>query len=411
MRPTVAGALLTLGLLGACGGDPEMLSHLPRPVLVEELHYIHTPLWMAEAADLDGDGHEELLLVGHRGRAGPAYCVLDGAEPCATLQPFLAPGRDRHHCAIGDVDADGDPDLYCTTGAERGRGPGPNELWRNDGAMRFTLEPEARGAREDSSRGRLATFFSLDDDHWPDLISTTWGARSDGAENRSKVWTNERGRLRQLALRLPASFGARCMAVLDINGDGLQDILGCPEQTGLTAMINVRGRTLSAVPLGSRRDWYWDLQLLRGDPHRNTLLVATGGTRGEMYIEIAELSRTPSLRRVRRIACAQADIDSDRDIYCGRLLLADADGDGHRDILVSRRRGWRNEVVLGDAPDLLLYGPDFRRFTDLPPVSRGAGERLLESAIGILQVNAGEGWPGPLRRLRLAPVSPASAAP
>ena len=36
---------------------------------------------------------------------------------------------DRHGCAWGHLGRDGKPDLYCTQGADKGRGSGPNQLF------------------------------------------------------------------------------------------------------------------------------------------------------------------------------------------------------------------------------------------------------------------------------------------
>lgn len=379
----------------------ETLVHRPIEVTASELLAGDAPAWAALAADLDGDGVDELVLAGHRGAAGPAYCRLDASAPCE-WQPFLARAADRHHCAAGDIDADGDLDLYCTAGADRGSGVGPNEVWRQVSPLRFNRVPDALGASEASSRGRLAAFFDFNHDAWPDLLTTAWGRRDDGADNRSKLWLNREGRFAPAAVTLPPAFGARCMSIADINADGYEDVIGCPGETGLYVLLNRRGATLEPTSIGVDGEWYWDAQFLASAPGEASLLISTGGVRKRMFIEITRLTAAPVARARRRIACSQAAVDGDdRDIYCGRLLLSDADGDGHVDILVSRHRGWRHEVVLGDAPDLLIHGPAFREFSHLPIAARGAGVRLLATRIGIVQVNAGESWSGSVARLQM----------
>ncbi|MEE4109149.1 MAG: VCBS repeat-containing protein [Halieaceae bacterium] len=403
LRACVRAAVPFLAVVAGGCERYETLVHRPIEVTVSELLAGDAPAWAAFVADLDGDGVDELVLAGHRGTPGPAYCRLDGSAPCA-WQPFLARATDRHHCAAGDIDADGDLDLYCTAGADRGSGVGLNEVWRQISPLRFERVPDALGASEASSRGRLAAFFDFDHDAWPDLITTAWGQREDGADNRSKLWINREGRFAPAAVTLPPAFGARCMTIADINGDEYEDIIGCPAEAGLSVLLNRRGATLEPASIGVDGDWYWDAQFLAGAPGEASLLVSTGGVRGRMFIEITRLTAGRADPGRRRIACSQPAVDDDdQDIYCGRLLLNDADGDGHADILVSRHRGWRHEVVLGDAPDLLIYGPAFREFSDLPIAAHGAGERLLATRIGIVQVNAGEAWSGSVTRLRMTP--------
>jgi len=385
---------------------PEILEHRPVTVNVTELLYSDAPAWSALTADLDGDGVDELILAGHRSVKGPGYCRLAGRYPCA-WHSFLGRAADRHHCTAGDVDADGDFDLYCTSGAGRGTSVGPNEVWRQVAPLQFESVPDALGASESTSRGRLSAFLDFNGDAYPDLVTTAWGQRDDGADNRSKLWINREGRLIPAALGLPVGFGARCLSIADVNADGYDDLIGCPTATGLSALLNREGVALKSVSLGSEKDWYWDVQFVPAGPDSAPLLVSTGGWRGAMFVEITHLtmpldSAASNTTAPRRIPCRQGDLDGeDPELYCGRLLIHDADGDGHVDILVSRHRGWRHEVVLGDAPDLLIYGPAFREFSDLPTAPEGAGARLLASRIGIVQVNAGKDWPGSVRLITL----------
>ena len=61
-----------------------------------------------------------------------------------TFQDVTSAARIRdtgwgHGCAVGDIDNDGDPDLYLTN-------RGPNALFRNNGNGTFTEMPRAGGA-------------------------------------------------------------------------------------------------------------------------------------------------------------------------------------------------------------------------------------------------------------------------
>ncbi|MEM6774103.1 MAG: VCBS repeat-containing protein [Pseudomonadota bacterium] len=381
--------------------------HRPVQVVAKDLLLSGVPAWSALTADLDGDGVEELVLAGHRGVERPGYCRLDGQAPCP-WHPFLDHAADRHDCAAADIDADGDIDFYCTAGAVRGAGRGPNEAWLQVSPLRFEKSPDALGASEDSSRGRLAAFLDFNGDAWPDLVSTAWGPRSDGADNRSKLWLNREGRFKPTDATLPPSFGSRCLGIADVNRDGLEDIIGCAGQAGLLVLLNRNGSELEAVALGVAKDWYWDAQFLPGALDQPSLLVSTVGRRGDMFMEITQLNSALEAESRQRIPCRRNDFDDDREIYCGRVLLHDADGDGHTDILVSRHHGWRHEVVLADAPDLLIFGPHFREFSLLPATQHGAGERLIATEMGVLQINAGKSWPGSVSLLEFGETAPGS---
>lgn len=114
------------------------------------------PFWMPEIMggggallDADGDGDLDAFLV-QSGRLAP------GAEPRAAHALFENTGGGRFRSAdtvpasraygmgvaAGDVDEDGDPDLYVT-------GVGPNLLLANLGALRFADATEHSGAGND----------------------------------------------------------------------------------------------------------------------------------------------------------------------------------------------------------------------------------------------------------------------
>ena len=400
MRDWISGAALSVILALSGCQRPETLDYISVSVSASELVKSEAPAWSSMIHDLNGDGFQELVLAGHRGTYGAGFCTLDGTFPCR-WQPLLDRGKDRHHCVAGDIDHDGYVDIYCTAGADRGAGQGPNEVWRQVEPMIFQGIPDALGASESSSRGRLAVFFDFDHDAWPDLLTTAYGSRGDGADNRSKLWVNLAGRFQPFDWKLPDQFGARCLTTRDVDGDGYVDLLGCPAEEGLVLLRNRRAQSLEIISVGDTNEWYWDAQILKSSMHAPAKIISSVGTPEDMFIEITDLTPSLEVRQRRRISCWQRAVDDSPDLYCGRLLLHDADRDGHTDILVSRRKGFRHERMLGDAPDLVLFGPSFQEFTALPKAAFGASERLLASENGVVQVNAGKNWPGSVNILQL----------
>ena len=136
-----------------------------------EKHYILETTGSGVAlVDVDGDGLLDIYLVN-----GATLDAPDGRGPSAALfrnngdRTFrdvtetagVANGRWGQGVCAGDVDNDGDPDLYVTNF-------GPNRLFRNDGRGGFTdVAPAARVAADGWSTG--CAFGDYDGDGWLDL--------------------------------------------------------------------------------------------------------------------------------------------------------------------------------------------------------------------------------------------------
>ncbi len=121
--------------------------------------------------DMDGDGDLDVYLV----QGGPIE-VSEAERPPNQLYRNLGGGRfenasagsgteDRgvgQGAAVGDVDNDGDPDLYVTN-------LGPDRLLINEGGGRFRDGTEAAGLGQDGW-GTSASFLDFDRDGWLDLF-------------------------------------------------------------------------------------------------------------------------------------------------------------------------------------------------------------------------------------------------
>lgn len=190
-RPSPVLGLLALALeagLAACSGDaghergsasgPAWFTEITAEVGVDFVHEsgasgeLHLPEIMGGGlALLDGenDGDLDLYLVnGNRKMPGfepdpertSRYFRQDqGRFSDATRESNLEDGRYGMGAAVGDVDNDGDEDLYLTS-------YGPNRVFANDGGGRFESLPGAEGGGWSSS----AAFFDLDRDGNLDLF-------------------------------------------------------------------------------------------------------------------------------------------------------------------------------------------------------------------------------------------------
>jgi hypothetical protein len=138
---------------------------------------VREKLWLTEAVgsgaawlDFDGDGHLDLYFVN-----GSSHSLAPGeGEPNrlyrgngqgvfrdVTAQGGVGDRRWGFGVAVGDIDNDGDPDLYVTN-------LGRNTLYRNNGNGTFSDVTSAAGVG-DTSFGVSTAFFDMDNDGDLDL--------------------------------------------------------------------------------------------------------------------------------------------------------------------------------------------------------------------------------------------------
>ncbi|MFQ5793198.1 MAG: FG-GAP repeat domain-containing protein, partial [Acidobacteriota bacterium] len=125
--------------------------------------------------DFDGDGDQDLLFVNGRDwperRQTGSTAALYRNRGDGTFEDVTpGSGLDRPiygmGVAIGDYDADGDPDVYLTV-------LGPNLLLRNDGEGKFTDVTRAAGVGDDGF-GSSATWLDYDQDGDIDLFTLNY---------------------------------------------------------------------------------------------------------------------------------------------------------------------------------------------------------------------------------------------
>jgi hypothetical protein len=359
-------AIAALAVALASGDEDPADPSPPRAVDIAREVGVHdlTRSWSASAADFDGDGWEDILLVRHK-RGISLYRNEEGEGFDRITRRLLRdfePRRDRHHCPFADVDGDGRLDFFCTVGGFSGSRPNPSELWIQQPDGTFVESAGRYGVRDPFGRGRYAAFLDADADGWPDLLIGNEFPRRDGRPGPNRLFLNRDGQRFRSApeLGLDREIGADSVEALDLDGDGDDDLAVCgKDELPLYLFRNRAGRGFEDASdrvSGGRRCRVADFADVDGDGSPD--LVRLTGRELIVHLEgDGELVRT-----------------YDREVEAGRkLAIADADGDGRPDVFVLRSRPQRN------LPDELLLnrstGSEVRfESIDVPTDRRGIGD-------------------------------------
>ncbi|MDT8369681.1 MAG: CRTAC1 family protein, partial [Longimicrobiales bacterium] len=280
------------------------------------------------AADLEGDGDDDLLLWNESG----VTLLRNELGRFVDLTPAGFEGvTGVRSIEVADVDSDGVLDLYLVR-------DGPNQLHRHDGAWGFE-DTSARDGADDAGSGLSAVFVDIDHDADLDLIV--------GNEGATRIHRNDgRGRFTPVpgAMGIAGVTGVLAFAFADLDDDGDIDLLAARGDAGLTRIMNDRedrlrpigvdggvpgGVPVDALAVGDLdNDGFPDVVTF-GRGRAPTLLrgSAEGGlTPGDLEVEIA--SPVDALRS-----------PSSADAVGGTLF--DFDNDGVLDLAVAAGTGLR----------------------------------------------------------------------
>lgn len=172
----------------------------------------------AVVADLDQDGHPDLLLTEHGLRA-----IIFWNNGGRFSEPIEVIQGDTHGVAVGDYDEDGRVDLIIYHGGGGGKKP------RNPIAFHVNRDRSIVGGGEFSdferSRGRAAKFIDHDGDGALDLVLSSFplNTQPDGC---NQYFHNGGKGAFDPAIRLPQAkwMGFRTL-ITDFNQDGVADII------------------------------------------------------------------------------------------------------------------------------------------------------------------------------------------
>lgn len=175
--------------------------------------------------DLNDDGFEDILFMRHE--PTPELLFL-GNGRTLTRTPVMSLA-DRHECDSADVNNDGRTDLYCSVGAWKGSGQGPNNLWIQQADGRYVDEAAKWGVVDPYGRGRDVAFLHANKDALPDLFVSNWGPRTDNHVSANRLLLNNKGQSYSPAPEygVDGELPSLCALSADFDNDGDDDLIVC----------------------------------------------------------------------------------------------------------------------------------------------------------------------------------------
>ncbi|PCC68724.1 MYXO-CTERM domain-containing protein [Nannocystis exedens] len=190
--------------------------------------------------DLDGDGDLDILLANYADffagadKPQPLVVYLNNGmaefsnESAAAVGDYVGNVR---QVAVGDVDGDGDLDLYAPDGAGA-----PHVLFINDGAGVFTDEAAERLPAGSFPQGAAARMGDVDGDGDLDILAGDGYSQGGGAARFARLYRNDgSGNFEEVADAVPAQLqgvDVDDFDLLDVDRDFDLDLLVNPHANG-----------------------------------------------------------------------------------------------------------------------------------------------------------------------------------
>jgi hypothetical protein len=324
-----------------------------------------TKTYSGFAADFDGNGYRDVFYSRH-GTIKPRL-AMNGPGGFSNAPTGAFGAVDRHGCAAGDVDGDGNRDILCAVGASRGKAMKRHELSLAPNKAGRALVLDALGISDPLGRGRHVAIFRLDGDRYPEVFIANAPDRNDGWPGYNRFYRNRGGTFVPApGVGLDTSHGAACVVATDVDKDGDVDLAYCTQYgfdgrpAGLRLMRNENGvlkdrtKRLGIRPIGD-------------------IDVAFADVTGDGQRDLIQLSPT-RLRVSKWTRAGYRKIYEAKIAHAWALAAGDASGDGKADLYIVRGNDSANK------PDRLLVSrKGGRAFTSvkIPQTTKGSADDVI----------------------------------
>lgn len=350
----------------------QVLATVARPMFQDvtqqvQLDFVHSPdmdLWMrrselqiplgiagggVSAGDLDGDGDADLYFAGHDG--GRLF-RNDGGRQFVDVTAAAGLRQDGESRAgyFVDFDNDGDADLYVTFVWES------NRMYQNDGSGRYADITDDVGLTDDQQVTHEAVWFDMDNDGHLDVYTANFGAWPEGAvptigrknENAgpNRLYHHrmdgDRHRFVEVAgeMQIDDRGWTHCVGAWDYDQDGYMDLFSLNDFGASLVYRNLGGKGFTEV---SRK--------LHLDATYNAMNFSLLDLRhdGQPAIYITEIMKLTHRQRYRKpserteIVFSAENLENLRALVTNRLYVRRSDGtyrDEHNSRVEPAELGW-----------------------------------------------------------------------
>lgn len=278
------------------------------------------------AADVDGDGNMDLATASPAGGTGGTVSLLLNRGDGSFQQGPTYPDTNWPVCiAAADLDGDGDQDLATASMGSRSGEGGAVSVLINDGEGRFW----PGGDYEAGHSPRALAVSDLDGDGDLDVAVANGSIADDDHADISVIFNNGDGTFER-----PVGYftggGPSAITCADLDRDGDKDVAACTIEgvlvllnDGLGALAPPVAHPVPGFPRcigGTDLDGDGDVDLVTASPSR------TGGDRGRLSVLVNNGDATfePALdypQGGQSLALADLDNDEDRDVVTANALF------------------------------------------------------------------------------------------
>jgi hypothetical protein len=214
--------------------------------------------WGATFVDYDNNGWPD-AFVGRHGKIPWFLTNTEGVFAPRQIHDLIdPPGNhtpyDRHSCTWGEANFDGRLDLYCVSGAMKGKGTGPNHLLIQTHDGDLVNRADRYGVTDLLGRGRSANWLDFNRDGRLDIFV---GNKHRPSHSNVMFERGRRHHFARAAVGVGAQLATTSSSWADWTRDGKADLLVlAPGQRGAVAYKNVDGRFRSvSIPGITGRQW------------------------------------------------------------------------------------------------------------------------------------------------------------
>ena len=280
------------------------------------------------------------------------------------MSSFFSSILDRHDCQVADFNQDGQLDIFCSVGADRGTSLKCNGLFLQQPDGSFADMAYQWNIGDATGRGRFCAVLDANNDGYPDVFYGTDPVRVDGLPsiNRFYLNTGQGSFIDSPAMGLNLNVGAQSARTVDYNGNGWPDLLICGYTGGLRLFENNQGQGFT------------DVSSILG-PSINAVDAVMVDVNHDNLLDLIVLTKT-AVKLIRQNANGTlAKPKTILNVTSGvALAVGDVNGDNNPDIyVVCGKTGGAN------APDYLVTFNATGGFTtmSIPQTTTGSGERAF----------------------------------